>query len=88
MIHGLGFRGKIFGELVYRGLTYDQSQDLWLAQGQPIQSKETYELITVDHLWFSPFFPSMEANGLPQLIFPDFIRHVVAKYLKYMNETK
>ncbi|EFR31502.1 bifunctional metallophosphatase/5'-nucleotidase [Eremococcus coleocola] len=88
MIHGLGFRGKIFGELVYRGLTYDQSQDLWLAQGQPIQSKETYELITVDHLWFLPFFPSMEANGLPQLIFPDFIRHVVAKYLKYMNETK
>ena len=88
LIHGLGFRGKVFGEVVYRGIEYDLESDFWMAQGKLIQEQKTYQLITVDHLWFLPFFPALSRQGTPELLFPDFIRHVVGQYLKYVNEMK
>lgn len=81
LINGLGFRGKVFGELVYKGFSYDQLKKQWLAKGQAIEDNKQYAFVTVDHLLFLPFFPMMESHGNPQLIFPDFIRHTVRKYL-------
>lgn len=82
LINGLGFRGKIFGELVYKGFSYDELQDQWLVDEQAADDNKQYSFVTVDHLSFLPFFPIMESQGNPQLIFPDFIRHTVRKYLQ------
>ena len=60
---------------------YDQLKKQWLAKGQAIEDNKQYTFVTVDHLLFLPFFPMMESHGNPQLIFPDFIRHTVRKYL-------
>lgn len=85
LISGLGFRGKVFGEMVYKGLFYDYQAQEWYVHHQPLQFNATYQLVTVDHLWFLPFFPAIDKYGHPQLIFPDFLRHVVAKYLTYLE---
>lgn len=81
LINGLGFRGKMFGELVYKGFSYNSSSKQWLANGIEIDNDKFYRFVTVDHLWFLPFFPIMDLHGDPQLIFPDFIRHSVRDYL-------
>lgn len=82
MISGMGFRGKIFGELVMRGVHYDATQNEWLYQNQSIDKERTYQVAIVDHYWFIPFFPTIAKYGSPQLLFPDFLRHVVADYLR------
>ncbi|XJS11449.1 bifunctional metallophosphatase/5'-nucleotidase [Aerococcaceae bacterium WGS1372] len=82
LISGLGFRGKVFGELVYKGLSYNETSNQWLAKGQAIDDNSSYTFVTVDHLWFLPFFPMIDLHGNPQLIFPDFIRHSVRNYLQ------
>lgn len=81
MISGMGFRGKIFGELVMRGLRYDIERGEWLCQNAPIDDYRTYQIAIVDHYWFIPFFPTIAKYGSPRLLFPDFLRHVVADYL-------
>ena len=86
LINGLGFRGKIFGEVVYKGIAYDSVSYQWLVHGLPIDKTKEYQLITVDHLWFLPFFPTISKYANPQLIFPDFLRHVVEKYIRHISE--
>lgn len=81
-IVGMGFRGKIFGEIHSLGLTWqtDLSEVLW--QGEPLEADKQYTFITVDHLLFIPFFPTIKAKGQLEMIFPDFLRTVVGKYLQ------
>lgn len=88
LVNGLGFRGKVFGEVVFKGIEYHYPSDRWLVEGDYIQEDQIYHLVTVDHLWFLPFFPAIDKYGQPELIFPDFLRHVIAKYLMkiYSNE--
>lgn len=81
LINGLGFRGKIFGEIVYKGFYYNESNHQWEVNGQSINNEHDYKFVTVDHIWFLPFFPTINNHGNPQLIFPDFLRHTVRNYL-------
>ncbi|MHC5227363.1 bifunctional metallophosphatase/5'-nucleotidase [Enterococcus sp. LJL99] len=80
-IVGMGFRGKIFGDLYYGGLTYQKKTKdvLWL--GNPVDLNENYTFTTVDHLMFIPFFPTIEIAGKVEFLFPEFIRNVVSDYL-------
>lgn len=78
---GMGFRGKIFGEIVYDGLTYDATNHRVFWQGQPIVEEQEYCFTTVDHLMFIPFVPSIEIAGKHEFLFPEFIRTVLADYL-------
>lgn len=80
-ILGMGFRGKIFGEVVYDGLHYDEINHRVFWQGQPIVLEKEYQLTTVDHLMFLPFFPTIEIAGRHEFLFPEFIRTVLAEYL-------
>lgn len=82
MITGMGFRGKIFGELVMRGVVYDFDRSEWLHDSRPIMPNKTYQVVTVDHFWFIPFFPTIAKYGSPRLLFPDFLRHITADYLR------
>lgn len=87
---GMGFRGKIFGQIVYDGLEFDgvNRQVAWL--GKPIEATKSYTFTTVDHFLFVPFFPSIEIAGEYEVLFPEFIRSVLGEYLQthYPRETK
>lgn len=78
---GMGFRGKIFGHLMYDGIEYDKvnRQVRWL--GDWIDEEGNYSFTTVDHYLFVPFFPTIEIAGKVEFLFPEFIRSVVGDYL-------
>lgn len=81
-IKGIGFRGKVFGEICYNGVTYDKitGEVNWL--GEPIEPAKQYTFATVDHFMFIPFFPTIEIIGTNEVLFPFFIRNVLGQYLK------
>lgn len=80
-IRGMGFRGKVFGQVVYSGVSYDavNQQVNWL--NHPIEKERRYTFTTVDHFMFVPFFPTIEIAGENEFLFPEFIRSVVGEYL-------
>lgn len=80
-IVGMGFRGKIFGDLYYGGITYHKKTNevLWL--GKTVDLTKNYTFTTVDHFMFIPFFPTIELAGKVEFLFPEFIRNVVSGYL-------
>lgn len=80
-ITGMGFRGKVFGELCYDGLSYSKQKKQVLWQNQPIDLKRQYTFTTVDHFMFIPFFPTIELAGNSEFIFPEFLRTVLGDYL-------
>ena len=82
LIAGNGFRGKVFGRMVFRGLENDQVKEQWLVNGQPIVPHYTYQVICLDHYWFLPFFPTIHHYGNPVLLFQEFLRHILATYLR------
>ncbi|MGM0123469.1 hypothetical protein IGI37_000835 [Enterococcus sp. AZ194] len=81
-IIGMGFRGKIFGEIHYSGLEYDavNRKVRWL--GEPVVEEAKYVFATVDHFMFIPFFPTIEIAGTCEFLFPEFIRSVLGESLK------
>lgn len=80
-IRGMGFRGKIFGELCYDGIRFERNSQTVFWQGKPIQPEQKYTLTTVGHFQFVPFFPTIELVGEVEFLFPDVLRTVVANYL-------
>lgn len=82
LINGMGFRGKIFGEFVFKGVSYDENSKQWFAGEELVEHHKVYRVAAVDHYWFLPFFPTIADYGSPQLLFPAFLRHVVADYLR------
>ncbi|MGX4686531.1 bifunctional metallophosphatase/5'-nucleotidase [Vagococcus sp. JNUCC 83] len=80
-IVGMKFRGKYFGEVWYDGFTYDETlnQGYWL--NQPIYLDKQYSFVTVDHLAFVPFFPTIEIAGDIEILGPKFLRNYLSEYL-------
>lgn len=78
---GMKFRGNIFGEIWYDGITYEKHTGKILWREQEIEREEIYEIVTVDHLAFLPFFPTIEIAGEIKLLGPDFLRTVLGTYL-------
>jgi 2',3'-cyclic-nucleotide 2'-phosphodiesterase (5'-nucleotidase family) len=81
-ILGMGFRGKIFGEIVYKGITYDRKTKEVYVQGEKLEDEKRYTFSTVDHFMFIPFFPTIELVSEHEFLFPEFIRNVLANYLR------
>ncbi|MDT2757605.1 metallophosphoesterase [Enterococcus asini] len=81
-VYGMGFRGKIFGEIVYDGIDYDPVNRRVLWQGAELDFEQEYRLTTVDHFMFVPFFPTIEIMGQNEFLFPEFIRSVLGHYLE------
>ena len=77
----MGFRGKIFGKVIYDGLSYDATNHTVAWRGRAIEEEKAYTLTTVDHLMFVPFFPTIEIAGQHEFLFPEFIRTVLAEHL-------
>lgn len=78
---GMGFRGKIFGQIVYDGISYDSVNHKVYWLDQEVQPEKEYTLTTVDHFMFVPFFPTIEIAGQYEFLFPEFIRSVLGNYL-------
>lgn len=79
---GMGFRGKVFGEIKSVGISWTEDLTDIRYLGQPIINDESYSFVTVDHLLFIPFFPTIAKKGQIELIFPDFLRTILGKYLQ------
>lgn len=80
-IKGMGFRGQIFGEICYNGISYDQKTGSVRWRGELIDREKNYTFATVDHFLYVPFFPTIEIKGKNEVLFPYFIREVLGQYL-------
>lgn len=78
---GMGFRGKIFGELVYRGIEIDSKRNVYI-NGKELEKDREYTLALLDHYLFVPYFPSIEIAGDNEIMYPKFLRNVFGDYLK------
>ncbi|APX71034.1 bifunctional metallophosphatase/5'-nucleotidase [Companilactobacillus allii] len=78
---GMGFRGKIFGELVYRGITVDEKRNVYI-NNEKLQMDKEYTLALLDHYLFVPYFPAIEIVGNNEILYPKFLRNVFGDYLK------
>ncbi|HIY93202.1 bifunctional metallophosphatase/5'-nucleotidase [Companilactobacillus sp. HBUAS56275] len=78
---GMGFRGKIFGELIYRGITIDNKRNVYI-NGQELNRNQEYTLALLDHYLFVPYFPSIEIAGENEIMYPKFLRNVFGEYLE------
>lgn len=78
---GMGFRGKIFGEIILDGVAINENTRQVFYQGQELDPVKKYEIALLDHYLFIPFFPTLQIVGENQLLYPDFLRTVFARYL-------
>ncbi|MFD1421416.1 bifunctional metallophosphatase/5'-nucleotidase [Lactiplantibacillus songbeiensis] len=80
-LHGMGFRGQVFGYIQYQGLTWDATDKTLTVLGQPIDKQATYQIALLDHHLFIPFFPTLTIGGQTDILFKAFLRTVVGDYL-------
>lgn len=84
-IVGMKFRGKNFGEICYDGLNFSKkTREVTWCQ-EEIDDEKDYQLVTVDHLSFLPFFPTIEIAGDVKILSPDFLRTILGNYIKKSN---
>ena len=78
-IKGMGFRGKVFGELITGNFAYKNGNLLY--NSRVVDSNEKFSLVLVDQYYFSSYFPTIKEKEVT-LLFPDLFRELVAKYLR------
>lgn len=80
-LKGMSFRGKIFGQMYYKGIKVDVSHRLVYVNGQEIDPNKYYQIACLDHYVLVPFFPTLAIVGENEFLFPQFLREVVGDYL-------
>lgn len=78
---GMGFRGKIFGKIIYDGIEIVPGTRRVLYRGKDLDPNQNYEIALLDHYLFIPYFPTLQIMGDNKLYYPDFLRTVLGKYL-------
>lgn len=81
IVKGNGFRGKIFGELVYAGIKFDTEEKRVIVNGHSINLSADYEIATVDNFIYCPFFPTLEIAGHAKYWGDRFLRDILGEYL-------
>ncbi|WP_421038686.1 bifunctional metallophosphatase/5'-nucleotidase [Streptococcus hyointestinalis] len=76
-IRGMGFRGRVFGDIVQKGFTYKNHE---IVYNSHIAKKEKLRLVLVDQYVFARYFEALKAYPA-QLLFPDLLREVIEKYI-------
>ena len=77
----MSFRGKIFGQVYYKGIKYDMLTRNVYVNGQLLDPAKEYEIAVLDHYVLIPFFPTLSIVGENKFLFPQFLREVVGDYL-------
>ncbi|MDF7672962.1 bifunctional UDP-sugar hydrolase/5'-nucleotidase [Lactobacillus sp. ESL0701] len=80
-LQGMSFRGKIFGQMYYKGIKFDPISRVVYVNGQQIDPLKEYEIAVLDHYVLVPFFPTLAIVGDNKFLFPQFLREVVGNYL-------
>lgn len=79
-IIGMKFRGKVFGEIWYHGINQVSAKQINVLD-EPIDLEKNYQLVTVDHLTFLPYFYVEFNQGKIEILSARFLREVVADWL-------
>ena len=80
-IRGYGFRGKLFGEILYTGFQFASGEILM--DGRKLADDEFITFVCPDHMRFVPFFPIIEEKGDNEIIYPDLLRTIIEKELLF-----
>lgn len=80
-LRGMSFRGKIFGDIYYKGLKLNHHDRQVYVQGHKIDKDKDYTIAVLDHHILVPFFPTLAIVGHNTILAPQFLREVVADYL-------
>lgn len=80
-LKGMSFRGKIFGQMYYKGIKVDMRHRLVYVNGKEIDPEAEYQIASLDHYVLVPFFPTLAIVGDNEFLFPQFLREVVGDYL-------
>lgn len=80
-LKGMSFRGKIFGQMYYKGIEVDKKNRIVYVQGKEIDPHKKYQIAALDHYILIPFFPTLAIVGENEFLFPQFLREVVGDYL-------
>ncbi|WP_062109368.1 bifunctional metallophosphatase/5'-nucleotidase [Bacillus niameyensis] len=81
-VKGLGFRGKVMGIFVFRGIELDKAQLQVKINGQLLDPERLYKLGTVDMFTFGKFFPEIQRSPKKQYFMPEFLRDIMEWKLK------
>ncbi|MEI5907851.1 bifunctional UDP-sugar hydrolase/5'-nucleotidase [Bacillus spongiae] len=80
-LKGLGFRGQVMGNIVYKGITIGESINDLSINGEKIELHREYRLGTTDMFTFGHFFPELK-RAKKTYYMPEFIRDVFSWELK------
>ena len=80
-LKGMSFRGKIFGDIIYKGISVDEETRTVYINGEEVDPYKEYSLALLDHYVLIPFFPTISIMGENEFLFPDYLRTVVGNYL-------
>jgi 2',3'-cyclic-nucleotide 2'-phosphodiesterase (5'-nucleotidase family) len=85
---GMSFRGKIFGQMFYKGIKVDHRHRIVYVNGHEVDPLKEYKIAVLDHYVLIPFFPTLSIVGENEFLFPDFLATVVGKYLAKLYPVK
>lgn len=85
-IQGMGFRGKTFGSLIFQGIE-PINGDFYLKSAkddslEKINDEQKYQILLPDQYLFAWYFPLLKKLGQSEILFPYFLREIVAEYFK------
>lgn len=80
-LQGMSFRGKIFGQMYYKGIKVDHRRRIVYVNGKEIDPEKEYQIAGLDHYVLVPFFPTLSIVGDNEFLFPQFLREVISDYL-------
>ena len=85
-IQGMGFRGKTFGSLIFHGIE-PREGDFYIKNSEnqsleKISDEESYQIVLPDQYLFAWYFPLLKKLGKSEILFPYFLREIVAEHFK------
>lgn len=82
-VKGYGFRGKVFGDICYSQISL--KDELVYIDGAEVVKEEEYTIVTVDYFLYVSYFPVLNQSKEIKMISPEFLRNIVADYIKEMH---
>jgi len=79
-IRGMGFRGKRFGQLIFQGISFDRGRFYY--RNTAVCDAESYSIVVPDQYLFAWYFPLLKKQEKTEILFPYFLREIVANELK------
>lgn len=79
-MRGMGFRGKLFGQMRWRGMSFGHQGEIYYA-GVLLDDTKTYELALLDHYIWIKYFPLLQKQQL-DIHMETLLRELMADYYR------